>query len=304
MRKIISLFSVLFILLWAGPAHALIYDVNKYWDTLPNYTLPDGVTPIDPDDNTDSWMCWAAAASNVIRYTGWSFGDSDPLYYPEYDIYHEFLSAFPNDGGYGYTAYEWYFQQHYPGLDYLNYYVQVNRDYDDPDYIIESLKRLVTDDVYDNDNYRGNFGVYLSITNGFGGHGLTVWGYTDSVQDGQLKHFISVTDSDDYLDGPTTYEIVKRYDAVADTDLWFLRNYAGYEYSAYMRRLDAFAPRLMTIDNFRLLSRIRPFPNTNLTPYYALIGEPPDGPGIMPIPEPPTLFLLSIGLLSLFRRRK
>jgi hypothetical protein len=131
-----------------------------------------------------------------------------------------------------------------------------------------------------------------------------VWGYTRSVQEGQLKHFISVTDSDDYLDGPTTYEIVKKYDALADTNLWFLKNYGGYEYSAYMRRLDAFAPMFMSIDDLNSLSLIKPIPNTNLTPYYALIGQPPDGPGIAPVHEPATMLLFSSGLIGLAGLRK
>jgi len=302
MKKIMVLFATFFMLLGVSSAHA-VPDVNKYWDTLPDYTLPDGVTPLDPDDDTDSYMCWAAAASNVLRYTGWGFGNNDPLYYPEYDIYHEFLSAFPNSGGYGYTAYEWFFQEHHPSLDYSNYYVQINRDHNDPDYILENLKRLVSD-IYENDSYRGNYGVYLSITNGFGGHALSVWGYTRSVQEGQLKHFISVTDSDDYLDGPTSYEIEKKYSVLSDTDLWYLKNYAGHEYSAYMRRLDALAPRFMSIHDFNSLSLIKPIPNTNLTPYYALIGQPPDGPGIDPIPEPTTMLLFGSGLIGLAGLRR
>jgi len=64
------------------------YDVNKYWWDIP--------TSIDPYNTSDQNMCWAAAAANVLTYTGWAVDvtDGGDLYPTEYDAYINFWKTF------------------------------------------------------------------------------------------------------------------------------------------------------------------------------------------------------------------
>ena len=89
--------------------HPEVYDVNKYVNS--GVPIPAGV---DPHDTSDSLLCWAAAASNVLMYTDWGFDrDLDGIVEPYDDLYHFYLQAFPNAGGSGAAAYGSYVPVHW-----------------------------------------------------------------------------------------------------------------------------------------------------------------------------------------------
>ncbi|MDI6791070.1 MAG: PEP-CTERM sorting domain-containing protein [Thermodesulfobacteriota bacterium] len=306
MRRIASSFFLVLLALsfCAGRVNAYPaewYDTNKYWDTLPTITNPDD-SQADPVDLTDSLMCWAATASNVLKYTGWGLdSNGDGVVSPQTDMYHEFLKAFPNDGGYGYLGYESYFSWHYPGKNYEDYYVQIFRDLDNPNYIIDQMKWLLSDTGNPDDPYLGDYGLYLSVY----GHAVTAWDIKPVLlpnSDAEL-YDIYITDSDDEEYSLKSYRLEKRWEK------WFLQDYYGQDYSHFLNRIEAlaFKPGLQVIGpgGIGIINPINLTPVHTVQYYYALTNVEPDGPRSPAlVPEPATMLLFSTGLIGAFIRRK
>ena len=228
MKKNIGFFFSL-ILFWVVPliASADPIDVNKYWSNIP--------AGIDPTDTTDSSMCWAAAASNVLTYTGWGMDNSGTSYSKQYDVYHEFLSHFSNAPGTGIAAYQSYFQWH-PVIGSSPVIVQLYPDPSQPNAFINQAQALISQ----------GYGLYLSLQIG---HAVTLWSFGVSATG---IPYITITDSDDYYQGTKTYEIVQITEGFS-AGHWAIRNYRTsdgrmIEY-AILRRIDALAPQNIVAGN-------------------------------------------------------
>lgn len=237
-RKTIGLgMAILWIvLLGAGSATAAqfltspIYDVNKYSSS--SVPIPAGVDPADP---SDSLMCWAAAVSNVLMYTGWGRDiDNDGTVELYDDLYHHFLDDFPNAGGSGSMGYESYLNHYWAsemanaGTGWGDYFHQHGPD----DTIFPTI-----------DNYLNlNYGVYLSITNDAGslGHAITCWGFETDDQTGEYTR-IAVTDSDRGTGIGTT--TLQWYDLDNRNNRWYLDDYGV---DVFIRRIDAFGQNPFT----------------------------------------------------------
>ena len=122
---------------WAAQAELTIvsgnvYDVGKYSKSSDEWIH------VLEDDN-DSNMCWAAAASNVIQYwqdTYYSqhdgettpangvilFGYTDPNGSGCLNVYKEFVTKWSNTGGTAMNAFTWWLQGKKPGGTNGNYY--------------------------------------------------------------------------------------------------------------------------------------------------------------------------------------
>ncbi len=278
--KVASTVCVLIVLmsLCSGPVWGSPYDVNKYW-----YSIPAGLDT----DISDSLMCWAATGSNVLTYTGWGIDDttgSDP-YDREYDVYHEFLANYANERGNGTKAYNAYFDWHYPSSTPT--VVQLYPDPAAPDDFRTEMFNLVDQ----------NYGLYLSINMG---HAITMWDY-DITPGG---YTITVSDSDDAVNGTQTYEIVE------SGGYWCLQDFYGSDYW-YIRRVDALRQRFLQIntDLQYLQAKLTLAPWTQVdTPLYTLYRYSPigvnlemyEGPySLTPIPEPSVAMLVLTGLATL-----
>lgn len=221
----------------------------------------------------DDWMCWAAAAANILDWTGWI----TPLFDSEQDIFQDaFLQYWTNAGSLMEYAWNWWFDgtsespvgsewsQFSDGGGYWS-------EYDFFDYFYENWAGfldgqwnngsglLATIDDYLHQGYGTTLAVY---TEDGGGHALTVWGYEyDTFGD---YTGLWVTDSDDYMDDLKLLSL-----ALVD-DLWYLDRENIYGYQQWF------------IGGVQALDR-------------------------NPIPEPGTLILFGVGLtgfLILWRRKQ
>ncbi|HNQ00962.1 MAG TPA: PEP-CTERM sorting domain-containing protein [Syntrophales bacterium] len=273
-RSILAVVSILIALLLPPPAAAVNEDVNKYWDSIP--------AGIDPTDTTDSFMCWAAAASNVLSYTGWGIDNASTAYPREYDIYHEFLSRLSNAGGYGIAAYQSYFQWH-PAVGPSPVIVQLYPDTSQPAVFISQAQGLLA----------SGYGLYLSLSIG---HAVTLW---DLALTGSGIGTVTITDSDDGFEGIRTYELVQITEGFSEGN-WAIRNYrtpSGMTIDAVLRRIDALAPDSYQVEEgltFIPLGDGTPLGGSNANNWYR-VDNPIFLPGgVIPIAVPMTLFRYAV----------
>ncbi|MCE5267692.1 MAG: pre-peptidase C-terminal domain-containing protein, partial [Planctomycetaceae bacterium] len=186
----------------------------------------------------DDWMCWAAAASNILAWTGWgavngmSSADS---------IFKYFQDHWTDDGGWGSYAWYWWFTgidatvgmgvstvdvpggNFYPGVDPTNYIEET----------VDTMLAMRAVDVY----LRADYGVTLGIYWPDGaGHEITCWGFTyDSTKatnDPGYYTGVYVTDSDDNKDtnnAITAPDLLRYYSVVysPSDSRWYLQDVYG-----------------------------------------------------------------------------
>ena len=164
---------------------------------------------------SDANLCWAAATSNMLRFSGWG---SAAGFKTEDDLFESFISAFTDAGGSYTYALDWFFNGNYRPQDWDNWshlrapgksgaYL--------PDYAADSLYqtyeisahidnlRLVFDALERDCAVGISIGNYISWLRS-GGHAITLWGYMrDTSASPYSKEaypaiFISDSDSDKY----------------------------------------------------------------------------------------------------------
>lgn len=164
---------------------------------------------------SDANLCWAAAASNMLRFSGWG---SKAGFQTEDDLFESFISAFTDAGGAYTYALDWFFNGNYrpQGIDgwaqlrepgktgsYLSEYAadSLYQTYQISSYI-DNL-RLVFDALERDCAVGISIGNYISSFR-VGGHAITLWGYLhDTAASPYSKEaypavFISDSDSDKY----------------------------------------------------------------------------------------------------------
>jgi len=292
-------------------ATAMSNDVNKYW-----YDIPDG---IDPNDLSDSRMCWAATAANILKLTNWGLAsDVDDGYDLEYTIYHEFMDAFANNENYVQTAFDSYLNWHYSAMfnDTVSQFTGIStRNYYRTGSKVADLKGLI-DEMYDGDTEF--YGISLSIKYDEYCHAITAWGY-EPVSDTELTLYY--TDSDDGIDGIVSTRMyldsLDKWRIEYGRRSWMFRYYAAFSAlpgSQIIHDDVVLTPVLQQEQNLIALGLdfaevipmdpINPKPVEDFNNRFKGSDLPMPGPMPDPVPEPATILLLGLGLIGLAAKRK
>ena len=168
-------------------------------------------------DDGDEYLCWAAASSNMLYYTGWGakagFSDEDALF----DL---FASSFTDDGSHQENAMAWFFNgaalqrnsliSFTPGAKVRNY-PRSGGYFRDYAYDMVSGYRYVRGAGDMNvmfDYIKKGYGVSpgISLQSGYeivGAHAITLWGMvTDlsySANQNEYYHGVLISDSDSHM---------------------------------------------------------------------------------------------------------
>jgi hypothetical protein len=276
-----------FVLICAHPgvgftSPVMVYDgVGGTWSD---------VNKVSVSGAPDSFLCWAAAASDVLAFTGWKGWDSGTSTYLDTapKIYNKFVSAWPNQIGAATYAYEYWMtdrgQSIIPGgatfpTAGLNFYPGVNVQAGVGS-VTAFVKNTTAGDIY---NFLGIYinahrGIVASIdvpqgpgTSGPYSHSVTVWGWDTAAE------LLYITDSDD---GNT---LLKTYSFFQSGGQVYIDNYTNL----YTSATDVLITQLTRL-------------NIN-----ELGIEPDHGAGPGPtVPLPPSMVLLGSGLLGLVGWRR
>ncbi len=219
-------------------------------------------------DFTDDAMCWAAAASNVLAWTGW--GDVAGMITAD-DMFEYMGEHWNNWGGYTQYAWDWWFDGtplifggsaslrdpsdpgggFYPSEDFNDYYHWSPGG----DGAMADLDEFL----------HAGYGTALDL-HGPTGHAVTCWGFRTSTTDPGDYRGVWITDSDDNMRDTDPPDQLQYYEVefVEYTDsghgYWHLQDYYGDSYY---------------IAGIRALERI-PFYYLRNTTVYADIAWPGD----------------------------
>ena len=195
----------------------------------------------NPDDD---WMCWAAAAANILEWSGWG----TEIFDTAQEIFSYFQDSWTNAGGLMEYGWNWWFDgsqaPDWPGWSQLNEgWAEVETggaywaDYNFFDYFSEDwalwdadsgtwsggAELMASVEQYLSDDY----GVSLAVYNESGGHALSAWGYEyDEYGD---YAGIWVTDSDDYDNSLKLLSLTFDF----EEELWYLDFENRYNYQGW-----------------------------------------------------------------------
>jgi hypothetical protein len=257
----------------AGSAFASSYYVWDDWGG----TYHDANKTLNNRD--DDLMCWAAAASNVLDWTGWGNVPGNGFTSQD-DIFDHFQAHWTDQAGIMSFGWHWWFYgtniaegwagwsqvdqagggNFFASDSFFNHYHSETMD--------ENAMAAVDSFLH------AGFGTTIAIY-GPGGHALSVWGYEFDAGEYQG---LWVTDSDDDMSSNDPSDELVYYDVLFEDGKWFLQGYGNNDW--YIGEVQALAQA--------------PAESTQ-TESQRSVG---DGDAT-PIPEPTTLLLLVTGVAGL-----
>ena len=185
-------------------------------------------TEKSPTNTEDDLMCWAAAASNVLEWTGW--GTVAGMTTAD-QMFAYFQDHWTDQGGMMEYGWDWWFDGSnpsqgwpdwsqvdvagggfYPTENFFSYYHEESSD----------AAALSAIDQYLHAGYGVGIGIY-----GPGGHAITCWGYNYNPADTDDYYGVWVTDSDDYKSDPTPPDMLRYYEVAYTSGRWYLQDYYG-----------------------------------------------------------------------------
>ncbi len=192
----------------------------------------------------DDLLCWAAAASNMMEWTGWgfvsTFDDTD-------DMFQEYQDHWTDEGsliGYGLL---WWFNGIVidPGDGWASVDVAGSGNFWVPYlYPFYSAEYEGSDTLQYIDSYLHN-GMAVGLAIYDGGHAITCWGfnYDSGVDKSTDPHNyykgVWVTDSDDNKGEWTPPDRLRYYDVTYHDGKWYMDNYGG---GWFIERVTGLAP--------------------------------------------------------------
>ena len=202
-----------------------------------------------PGNTEDDLMCWAAAASNALEWTGWGVVDGMTT---TDDMFQYFQDHWTDEGGLMEFGWDWWFDGtnnsagwsgwsqvdvpgggFYPAETFSDYYHRTSTD----------SQSLAAIDSYLHSGYSTTLGIY-----GPGGHAITCWGY--NYDPGTSDYLgVWITDSDDskYLSNPP--DAIHYYEVAYSGTAWYLQDYYGSDawYIGEVMALEAYAEAAPTV---------------------------------------------------------
>ncbi len=190
---------------------------GTWWDA--NKTL---------SNTDDDLMCWAAAASNMLEWTGW--GSVAGLTSSQ-QIFQYLNAHWTDQGGMMEYAWDWWFSganpsagwsgwsqveaaggDFWPSNSISNYF----HDQETPSQAMTSIDQWT----------RAGYGVTIGLY-GVGGHAITVWGFNYDPSNPTNYYGIWVTDSDDDKSSDSPADRLRYYDVSLSGGKWYLQNFYG-----------------------------------------------------------------------------
>ena len=174
-----------------------------------------------PNNSDDDKMCWAAAASNVLEYTGWGFVDGMTN---ADEVFAYFQTHYSNAGGWSDGAWQFWFDimsdpctgarwETTSGGSFFPY--EPEGAYGHVDEYIEGTPVTREAMAAIDEHLHAGHGVVLNVYDGDGhGHAITCWGYDYYTSPaGNVEYRgIWVTDSDDDKSDSTPEDELAYYD--------------------------------------------------------------------------------------------
>jgi hypothetical protein len=179
------------------------------------------------DTPEDDNLCWAAAAADVLWWTGWGQVPGQG-FTREDDVLAYFRDHWTNEGGRGNYAWEWWFNGVNPSQGWTGV-SQVDLPggaFWEPPYTFDAVFEQSTDDgtaMQKIDEYlRAGRGVDLALTR-IWGHEVACWGFTTDEFGGYSG--IYLTDPDDDKDLPDPPDRLRYYEVELRSGHWHLLDY-------------------------------------------------------------------------------
>ncbi|MDY6851304.1 MAG: IdeS/Mac family cysteine endopeptidase, partial [Thermodesulfobacteriota bacterium] len=171
-----------------------------------------------PNNSEDDLMCWAAAASNILAWSGWGSPVAGGAG-AEDTIFAYFQDHWTDVGGLMEFGWDWWFDGTNPSQGWSGW-SQVDvagGGFYNPPYFTDYYYRTSTDSAAMSaiDDYlHAGYGVTLAIYGAFD-HAITCWGYEYDALGNYLG--VYVTDSDDDKIDPTPDDELKYYNVSYNT---------------------------------------------------------------------------------------